>query len=193
MMTMNPGVWMSFHGGGAALILGTPAGRHCAVGSSFECEPLLRSSNSALAQAWNGTSSGFRSAARFWTYLPLGSQIPDRAGRPSASRGAGVARFGLPSDVRGIARAGTFSHWAPAGRHIKESTIKPRRNTFLELSSIFIQPPVAPLSDLNVLSQVLGTDVGRKNGTHAIGCNARRGCSTNHFVQVGRIGNERLE
>src|SRR5205809_3488515 len=132
MMTMNPGVWMSFHGGGAALILGTPAGRHCAVGSSFECEPLLRSSNSALAQAWNGTSSGFRSAARFCTYLPLGSQIPDRSGRPSASRGAGAARFGLPSDVRGIARAGTFSHWAPAGWHIKESTIKPRGNTFLE-------------------------------------------------------------
>src|SRR6266516_3351749 len=138
MMTMNPGVWMSCHGGGAALILGTPAGRHCAVGSSFECEPLLRSSNSALAQAWNGTSSGFRSAARFCTYLPLGSQIPDRSGRPSASRGAGAARFGLPSDVRGIARAGTFSHWAPAGRHIKESTIKPRGNTFLDLSSIFI-------------------------------------------------------
>src|SRR6266566_1264911 len=114
-MTMNPGVWMSFHGGGAALILGTPAGRHCAVGSSFECEPLLRSSNSALAQAWNGTSSGFRSAARFCTYLPLGCQIPDRSGLPSGNRDAGAEKFGLPSGVRGIAAGGAFTHCARTG------------------------------------------------------------------------------
>src|SRR4029434_7544077 len=42
-------------------------------------------------------------------------QGPDRSIWPSAARGAGAARFGLPSDVRGIFGVGWLSHWALAG------------------------------------------------------------------------------
>src|SRR3989442_1701198 len=103
MITRNPGAWTIFHGTGAASILGTPWGRQFAAGSSRECDPSTRESNSALAHGWNGTSSGLRSAAMFPTYLLLlGSQMPDRSGLPSGNRGAGPKRFGFPSDVGGI-------------------------------------------------------------------------------------------
>src|ERR1700688_3168823 len=109
MMNTVPGVWMILNGGGAPLTLGTPGGRQFAVDSSPECDPSARSSASALAQGWNGTSPGLRSTARLTTYLlPLGSQIPDRSGCPSGDRGAGAERFGLPFGKRGIAGGGTF-------------------------------------------------------------------------------------
>src|ERR1700682_2933553 len=120
-MTMKLGVWTIFHGAGAALILGTPCGRQCAAWSSLECDPSLRSSKSALAQGWNGTSSGFMSAARLWTYLPLGSQMPDRSAWPSGNRGAGAERLGLPSGVRGTAVGGTFTHCAQTGAQVKKT------------------------------------------------------------------------
>src|SRR5262245_27592842 len=109
-MTMYPAVCTILHGGGDAPIRGTPCGRQFADGSSFECDSSSRSAARALAHGWNGTSSGLRSAAIFWLYLlPLGSQIPDKSGCPSAKRGAGAERFGLPSAPRGIEGAGTFT------------------------------------------------------------------------------------
>src|SRR6266566_3382074 len=61
--------WITLHGGGEALILGTPRGRQFAGGSSPECEPSARWSTSDLAQGINGTSPGLRSAAMFRMYL----------------------------------------------------------------------------------------------------------------------------
>src|SRR5262245_8065415 len=72
-----------------------------------------------------GTSSGFRSAAMLFRYLggiPVFAgpgfgihHIPDRSGLPSGTRGAGAAKLGLPSAVRGMFKCLTFSHWARAG------------------------------------------------------------------------------
>src|SRR5205085_5264708 len=85
-----------------------------------ECAPVLRSSNRAFDQGWNGTSPGFRSAARSCTYLLLlGSHTPDRSGLPSGNRGAGAERFGFPSGVRGMLARGTFTHWAWTGAHAR--------------------------------------------------------------------------
>src|SRR2546425_3980156 len=110
---MNPGVCTSFHGGGDALILGTPWGKQLAGGSSFERHPEARSAASALAQGWYGISTPFRSAAIFCAYLlPLGSQMPDKSGWPSSNRGASAERSGLPSGPLGTAGAGTFDHCA---------------------------------------------------------------------------------
>src|SRR5262249_40419359 len=109
---MTSDLWITLHGGGEALILGTPRGRQFAGGSSPECDPSARSATSALAQGCNGTSPGFRSAAMFSMYLaPPDSQTPDRSGWPSADRGTCAERLGLPSGPLGIAPAGTFTHW----------------------------------------------------------------------------------
>src|ERR1051325_5664008 len=43
------------------------------------------------------------------------SQIPERSGLPSAIRGAGAVRLGLPSASLGIPAVGYFSHCAPIG------------------------------------------------------------------------------
>src|SRR5438128_10678095 len=93
----------------------------------------------ALAQGWNGMSSGFRSAARFRIHLlAAGSQIPDRSGLPSGNRGAAAERFGFPSAVRGIAGAGTFDHCAPAGAHISRTIAVERTILPLMLIVFFI-------------------------------------------------------
>src|SRR5438552_13583138 len=106
--------WITFHGGGEALILGTPRGRQFAGGSSPECEPSARSATSVLAQGINGTSPGLRSAAMSRMYLALpDSQTPDRSGWPSGARGAGAERLGLPSSPLGIPPVGTFTHCWP--------------------------------------------------------------------------------
>lgn len=39
-------------------------------------------------------------------------QSPERLGFPSAARGAGAERFGLPSGVLGMPAVGWFNHWA---------------------------------------------------------------------------------
>src|ERR1700722_8496324 len=113
---MDPGTWTTFHGAGAASILGTPWGRQFASGSSRECAPSTRESNSVLAHGWNGTSSGLRSAARFRTYFaPSGSQMPDRSGLPSVDLGAAAERSGWPLVVRGIPAWGILVHCADSG------------------------------------------------------------------------------
>src|ERR1700685_2902156 len=132
---MNPGVWTIFHGAGAASILGTPCGRQFASGSSLECEPSARWSNSALAHGWKGTSPGFRSTAmsrRKW--LALGSQIPERSGWPSAARGAGAERLGLPFD-------GTLPHCAEIGPHKITIRIAPAAEIFIVGNYTPVRPP----------------------------------------------------
>src|SRR5689334_4203634 len=72
-----------------------------------------------------GTSSGFKSAAMLFRYLggiPVFAgpgfgihHVPDRSGLPSGTRGAGAAKLGLPSAVRGMFVCLTFSHCARAG------------------------------------------------------------------------------
>src|SRR5438046_2979203 len=48
--SMTSDFWITFHGGGEALTLGTPWGKQFANGSSPECDPSARWSTSALAQ-----------------------------------------------------------------------------------------------------------------------------------------------
>src|SRR5438093_1943194 len=108
---MTSDFWITFHGGGEALILGTPRGRQFAGGSSPECEPSARSSTSALAQGINGTSPDLRSAAISTMYLALpDSQTPDRSGWPSGDRGAGAERLALRPAPFGIPGSGLSSH-----------------------------------------------------------------------------------
>src|SRR2546428_11027587 len=47
------------------------------------------------------------------------SHMPDRSGFPSAVRGVGAVRFGLPSRVRGTLGSRGFAHWAGAGDAMK--------------------------------------------------------------------------
>jgi len=65
-------------------------------------------------------------------YLRFESHMPDRSGFPSAARGAGAVRFGLPSAVRGTLGSRGFAHWAGAGEAVRSSRIpeqpKTRRN-----------------------------------------------------------------
>src|SRR5579863_10283695 len=49
---------------------------------------------------------------------PPDSQTPDKSGWPSADRGAGAERLGLPSGPFGIPPAGTFTHWPWTGAQI---------------------------------------------------------------------------
>jgi hypothetical protein len=76
---------------------------------------VLRSSKSAFAQGWNGTSSGLESAEISRAYLlSFGDHTPVKSGVPSGNRGVGADRSGLPSAVRGIFATGTFVHCADA-------------------------------------------------------------------------------
>src|SRR5215471_3281938 len=97
--------------------IGTPGGRQCREVYSLSCAPLIRSLVSASAQGWMGSSPGLKSAARLLRYFVLipNCQIPERSGLPSGFRGAGAVRSDLPSLVRGIPLARTFSHWAAEG------------------------------------------------------------------------------
>src|SRR5215471_6480117 len=49
------------------------------------------------------------------------------------------------------------------------------------------------LLDLDVLSQIVSADVSREDRSHPIRCDARRRRTGDYLVQIGRIGNERLE
>src|SRR4051812_23884061 len=69
---------------------------------------------SARAHGW--ISSGFKSAAMLREYLgEILVHSPDRSGLSSSVRGAGAARFGLPSGVRGKPGVEWCSHCAPSG------------------------------------------------------------------------------
>src|SRR5213078_367143 len=94
-----------------ALVLSAgPHGRHWIPGESF-CRSSARCRTKDSAQGW--ISPGFRSAATLRSYFSeLLCQIPDKSGLPSAVRGAGAARFGLPFGVRGMPGVGYFSHCA---------------------------------------------------------------------------------
>src|SRR4030095_17253477 len=48
-----------------------------------------------------------------------GAQIPERSGLPSAARGAGAARFGVPSGRCGTPAVGYLIHCAGAGTDSK--------------------------------------------------------------------------
>src|SRR2546426_8682136 len=120
---MTSDFWITFHGGGEALILGTPRGRQFAGGSSPECEPSARSSTSALAQGINGTSPGLRSAAMSRMYLaPPDSQTPDRSGWPSGDRGGGAGRVGVSPGPLGTLPGGAFTHPPLTGAQISTRT-----------------------------------------------------------------------
>src|SRR5262249_19534170 len=55
------------------------------------------------------------SGARFSFHRMLSArQMPDKSALPSAARGAGAFKFGLPSDVRGVPGSGMDSHCAAA-------------------------------------------------------------------------------
>src|SRR5262245_34476037 len=76
-----------------------------------------------------------RSRPRPWglAYSWLEIQIPLRSGWPSAARGAGALRLGLPSLVRGVSGKGSLIHWACA------VTAKPRpRKRFVTRFESFI-------------------------------------------------------
>ena len=67
---------------------------------------------------------------------PAGAfQIPEKSGLPSGNRGAGAARFGFPSGVRGIAVGGTFVHCAKAGEPIR-ITIASDSGAFISASEV---------------------------------------------------------
>src|SRR5579871_3359144 len=116
MITIELGEYTTFHGYCTESILGTPCGRQWASGSSRECEPSLRSSNSFFDQGWYGTSSGFISRAKSRIYrLSSGDHEPERSGLPSARRGAGAFRSISPDLVRGASSGGTLSHCPNVG------------------------------------------------------------------------------
>src|SRR5579863_4929890 len=78
----------------------------------------MRSFVSASAQGCIGSSPGLKSAAMLTRYFALAvPQMPERSGLPSALRGAGAARFGLPSRVRGVPLPGTCNHCAAMAEH----------------------------------------------------------------------------
>src|SRR5215472_12593531 len=64
-------------------------------------------------------------------------QIPDKSGLPSAARGAGAFRFGLPSDVRGVPGSGMDSHCAAALSAIAHTK---NANPSMRLPFVIIRP-----------------------------------------------------
>src|SRR5260370_42049497 len=70
-------------------------------------------------------SLGLRSAAIFRRYgLFIGPrQMPDRSTLPSAVRGTGADRFGLPSGVRGMPGVLIVSHCAAKGADSKNAKV----------------------------------------------------------------------
>src|SRR5579859_7370957 len=100
----------------------------------------MRSFVSAAAHGCMGTSSGLRSAAIFCKYFTPGlCHTPERSGLPSALRGAGAARFGLPSLVRGVDLSGSFNHCAAKGDSARNSNSAPPKPFFTK-----IEPPRCP-------------------------------------------------
>src|SRR5207253_11145836 len=91
---------------------------------SFRPSDAARFFWSAAAHGWNGSPSlnpapafpPFTSGA--WLGVPFGSgpsyriQTPDKSGLPSAPRGAGALRFGLPSGPFGTPGTGRNGHCA---------------------------------------------------------------------------------
>src|ERR1700687_2066120 len=71
---------------------------------------------------------------------PPDSQTPDRSGWPSADRGAGAERLGLPSGPFGIPPAGTFTHWPYTGA--QTSTTMPNAGTAEALIVAFLLPAI---------------------------------------------------
>src|SRR5215472_3838065 len=108
---------MIFLGSAPFMMVSGPFGRQFVPGLSrprFAKERVTFS----MAQGW--TSVGLRSAAIFIKYLPaLTPHTPDKSGFPSAVRGAGAFRFGLPSAVRGMPGGGVVIHCAGAGAEIR--------------------------------------------------------------------------
>jgi hypothetical protein len=98
--------------------------------SSFEFS-AVRFFTSAASHGWYGKPPG-RPSPKLMPLIPIGSsgpqtsdsgscarphivsavsQMPENSGLPSGLRGAGAARLGLPSAVRGTPAVGYFSHW----------------------------------------------------------------------------------
>src|ERR1700674_757139 len=75
-------------------------------------------------------SSGLRSGTALSRQLLWIRQTPDRSGLPSADRGAGAERLGLPSGVLGTPAVGRLGHCAVSGDNDAERTIR--------LASVFI-------------------------------------------------------
>jgi len=98
------------NGTGTAAIAGTGHGRQRDVGISLRWS-AWRCRMRSLAQGNIPRSSGFSPAARFSEYFGGAStpstlesgthQIPDKSGLPSAVRGVGAERLGVPSGLRG--------------------------------------------------------------------------------------------
>jgi hypothetical protein len=71
--------------------------------------------------------------------------MPERSGLPSGVFGAGAARFGFPSAVRGVPAAGYFNHWAEAGAEVEDRRTAPTalaRIDLIENAMIFIGIPL---------------------------------------------------
>src|ERR1700674_790024 len=75
-------------------------------------------------------SSGLRSGTALSRQLLWIRQTPERSGLPSADRGAGAERLGLPSGVLGTPAVGRTGHCAVSGDNDAERTIR--------LASVFI-------------------------------------------------------
>src|SRR5579862_544274 len=89
-----------------------PGGRHNTPGESLP-RFSLRFSETAFAQGWGLIAS---MAFPLSPAAAVSSrQMPERSGLPSAVRGAGAERFGLPSGRRGMPGALRSNHCAAAG------------------------------------------------------------------------------
>src|SRR5262245_47137729 len=117
------GSWTTSRGCGSRWYSSGPCGRHSASGLSY---PFARFLSRSGTHDWNGRPSlnpaptlpnvargGFPDGA-----VPVASvrlvriQIPEKSGLPSAVRGAGALRFGLPSDPFGTPGWGRNGHCA---------------------------------------------------------------------------------
>src|SRR5580658_5843422 len=119
---------MILYGAGAISTNGMPSGRQCESGD-WLLKFFARSRNSAAAAGRMGAASGLKSDRILMKYCESGSspapfvdpgikrskssggalcvcQSPERVGFPSAVRGVGADRFGLPSGVLGIPEVG---------------------------------------------------------------------------------------
>src|SRR6266850_41375 len=73
---------------------------------------------------------------------PAPLQMPDRSGLPSAVRGAGATRLGVPSARRGVPGVGYLSHWAAAV--VGSSDAERARAAALNRPVDLMDPPSAP-------------------------------------------------
>ena len=89
-----------------------PPGRQLVTGSSRRKSTTRRWKTASAAG--RKMASSCRLCMRSKRYgLGAGCHRPDKSGLPSGVLGAGAARFGLPSAVRGIPGVGQSSHCAP--------------------------------------------------------------------------------